>query len=453
MDMRIEMRQKLALNQDMLLSAQILQMNALELREYLQEQAMENPVIDLEESGEDEDSQKQREKALEWLESTDEQNRVYVQQDADGAQRDIWNLVGDGQEENLQEYLSAQLLVMKLGREEKRILKYLIETLDEGGYLRLGVEDISSLYGISLEAAQHLLSLLQSLEPAGVGARDLRECLLLQLDRYPGQEPLARVIADRYLELLAGNQLPRLAKKCKVSMEELDHAIGVIRSLDPRPGSGFGKQTAAAYIAPDATVVKFKGYYEVLLNDSLLPRVSLNGYYQEMLRSGQDQETREYLLGKSRQARWVQECIQQRNHTLLRVVKAIIREQEQFFDTGKGLKPLEMRKLAGELGLHESIISRAVREKYLQCTWGIYPLRYFFPAPAVSGQESTLSFAEVGRKIKELIGQEDKRHPLSDQKIMEGLAGENIAISRRTIAKYRGKLGIPDAARRRIYKE
>lgn len=450
MELKMEMSQSLALSQKMIQSTEILQMSSQELELYIKELAIENPVVDLDEVMEESNKKDDLQRKLEWLSSSDEQNRVYFTQDYE--RKDEWNFSAD-EGEDLEEYLFAQLVGVKLTAPEMEILEYMICSLDSKGYLTESIDAICGRFEIDEATAEKLLFKLQELEPAGVGARSLKECLLLQMDRQKLEDLTARTIVTDYLEQLGKNQIPQIAKKMKVSVEDILESFETIKSLNPKPGSGFYTRENLKYITPDVTVVRLGGYYEILLNEYMYPKIAINDYYLRMLKEDTSKETKNYIGDKVKQAEWIQNCITQRNRTLLNVTKAIIDCQNQFFAMGPGnLRPMKRLDIAQVLDIHESTVSRAVRDKYLQCSWGVYPMNYFFSkAIATENISQTVTPGEVKQRMQELIEHENKQKPYSDRLITEELKKLGIVISRRTVAKYREESGIKDASGRKAF--
>lgn len=453
MELQMKMNQQMKLSQQMIQSSQILQMGALELSAYIKEMALENPVMDLEEKFSENKDKANLEEKLKWLQQSDEQNRVYYRQEyGDGGEKDIWNFVEEHTREDLWEYLQPQLLTRSLSSKEMETVEYMVHCLDDKGYLDEDIEVIANCLHITAEEANQALTLLQGLEPAGIGARNIKECLLLQVEREAPQDWIVKAVISNCLELLSKNQLPRIAKKLGTTLEEVAMAQEIIRSLNPKPGGRFGGEAKMSYIVPDMIVVKLKDYYEILLNENMYPDITINAYYHSLFLKETEKETKDYLNNKIKQAEWIRDCIAQRNKTLLDVVRKIVDMQQDFFACGQGLKPIRLADVADALNIHESTVSRAIKEKYLQCTWGIYPLHFFFRKGLLreSGQEK-ISVLEIKRRIKEIVDEEDKKKPLSDQKVMERLMADGISISRRTVAKYRDSMGIGYAGSRKQF--
>lgn len=460
MELSMSMKQTQTLSPQMMQSMEILQMGSQELLEYIQDQVQENPVLEMEEKYGKGDDTAVLQRKLEWLESTDAQNRYYHQQDTEDDEKDPISNYGtvDEREENLYLYVLSQLEVMDLEPELLPVGHFLVESLNQNGWLDESVEDLAEELGKPVEEVEKALAAVQSLEPAGVGARNLSECLVLQLQRRHEDSELAIRIARDYLDPLSKSRYGLIAKSLGVCQEEVRTACDLIRTLNPRPGGGFAARENLVYINPDLFVVNFPDHFELLTNDYFFPDLNISGYYCRMLKSTEDNEVKDYLMGKVRQAKWVVHSIEQRRSTLLRCAECILELQEEFFRRGPGhLKPMCLADIAQKVGVHESTVSRTVRDKYLQCASGVYPLSYFFsrslgaPAARPGTEENTSSPDFAKALLKKLIGGEDKHKPLSDQKLCERMAREGCELSRRTVAKYRDELGIPSTTGRKQY--
>lgn len=454
MDIRLSVTQNQILSQKMIQSMEILQMSCQELNEYIKEMSLENPVVDIEDGYEKPDVADDLVKKLEWLDSLDERNRVYYQQEhmEDSEDKHLMEY-SEHLGEELSEFLLHQLLTVSLTDLQYDMIHFMVYCLDSKGYFEEDLKEIADRFRTSIEFAEDQLKLLQSLEPAGVCARNLKECLLLQLEREAEDDLVAKRIVKDYLELLGKNQLHVISKKLHISMDEVIHACDHIKDLNPKPGSGFDARGQLKYITPDVTVVKLANYYEILLNEYTYPRIGINSFYKQVLEQGESKETNAYIVEKIRQAEWIRNCIGQRNLTLMRVSKAIVDYQRIFFDRGAGhLKPLRLQDIADMLEIHESTVSRAIRDKYLQCSWGIFPMNYFF-SKSISSKTSAgkITTEQVKRQLQKVIEDEDKKKPLSDRVIAERLVERGIKISRRTVAKYREELGIKDASGRKQF--
>lgn len=460
MDISLELSQKQILSQHMVQSMEILQMSAQELENYLEVLSLENPVIELDTPAPVDTGQKETDlqRKLDWLESTDLQNRVYYQQEREAENREAnWHDITQN-EEDLHEYLLSQLLLSEISDADHTILKFMIESLDSRGYFVEDTGYLASLFHTTEKHIEKLLSMIQSLDPSGVGARDLKECLLIQLNRKTDfsnmeDDSLVETLIRDHMDDIAKNHLHDIAKKLQVTQKEILAACEQIRNLNPKPGSSFSSREQLRYIIPDVIIVKLEDTFEILINEYQYPSFSISGYYKHLMDTTNDDQAKEYLQKKVQQAEWVQSCISQRTSTLKRVVQVLVEKQYQFFQYGIGHKsPLRLTDIAQELNLHESTISRALRGKYLQCSWGVFPLNYFLASIATknsSSPEDAMTPEHVKAKIRHIIDTEDKKKPFSDKAISDKLIEMGIEISRRTVNKYRQEMGLPDKSGRK----
>lgn len=455
MGIQLEQSQKQILSQKMLQSVEILQMNAQELTEYIRELSLENPVMDIEEAAA-EDKAKERVRKLEWLAGLDEQNRTYYQYDRRDNE-DYLNNIGSKEGETLKDALMLQLIGNDYSEFEMEVFGYIADSLNSSGYYTEGLEELVRRFSITEEEAAACLEVMKDLEPAGVCTGSLKECMTRQLDRLGEGYETERAIAENYLELLGKNKLPAIAKKMKISLDQVKRAAENIKKLNPRPAQGFDSGGMMRYIVPDVTIVKFQDRFEILQNSYAYPNIRVNQDYLKMLKTDCGKEVKDYLTGKIHQIEQVQEAIEKRGSTLLNLAKCLIEVQEEFFLYGqKSLRPFMMKEAAQRLSVHESTISRTVKGKYLQCSWGVYPFSYFFSRglkqPAGNLQEKEdMSTVRIRQRLKELMEGEDKRAPYSDQQLKELLEQEGIVISRRTVVKYREAMGISNSRGRKEF--
>lgn len=454
MNIEIKLNQTTSLTPQMQQSMEILQMSLQELLEYINQLVEENPVVEIEENYDELDRNEVLKRKLEWLDSIDEQNRVYHNQNEEEHPEQVMDISGyeDADEEDLNHHLLSQLDFLKVDADIRRAAEHLIEYIDEKGYLEADINEIANEINSTVEKVEEALKHIQSLEPAGIGARDLKECLRIQLDRKGIKDETPYRIVDGYLEILSKNHLDVIAKRLEVSLNDVKYAYNIIKKLNPRPGSVFDSGRQPQYLTPDLTVVKFRDYYEILLNDYLYPRLSISRYYRDVISSTASNEVKGYISGKLKEAAWIIKCFEQRNDTLTRVAKTIVDIQIKFFDAGpRHLVPMILKTVADKLGIHESTVSRAIRGKYLQCSWGIYSLDYFFSRGLSAGGDIRVAPENIKKLIKDIIDDENKKKPYSDQQITDILNCKGIEISRRTVAKYRDELSIAGASTRKEY--
>lgn len=441
MEISLQLQQKQVLSLKQQQSVEILQMNALALSAYTRELAEENPLLEWSEAEpQQEETLLQK---LEWLEEADGKPRgLYpVEQETEAD-------FGRKEGQSLREYLLFQINTKDIPEGHKIVLRFLAESTAESGYLEAdAVEMLMERYPMRESTAHRILKEFQSLDPAGVGARGLRECLLIQL-KQKDASALAVQLAENYLEELAKNHLSYIAKKQKVSVVEITEALQEIRSCQPKPGSGFAGEGQMEYIIPDILVEQKGDELLVTVNGGAVPRLHISHAYIKMLREGADAEAQRYINEKRKQAEWVLQCISRREVTLQNVAECIVRRQEAFFRHHGQIVPLRLADVAEELGIHASTVSRAVKEKYLQCDRGVFLLHAFFSQAITAEGETADSIKE---KPKQMIDQEKKQKPFSDRELTEKLTAEGIQISRRTVTKYREAMGIAGASGRKEY--
>ena len=444
MEQNLILEQRQLLSQKMIQSLEILQMNTQELEQFLKDKALENPMLDLEEVYKTKDENSKLLKKLEWLEKTDEQNRVYYGQD----HTDYEPVNFQNQTEDFGSYILSQLIEEFKTQREQEIYEILVYSLDERGYLKEIPDILIQTYGLTKKEINCYINKLKECEPAGVGAKDLEECLHLQLQRKHMLNGLEEKILHNYLTYVAKNQLKELSKLLNLPLDQVVQAVKNIKNLNPKPAQGFSSREHLKYLYPDITIVKFKDYFEILLDGDSHFTANINSYYVEMMNQENTDEVNNYLNEKYRQAKWILQCISSRRGTLLNITKALTQRQQDFFEKGPGyLRPLKLSDVAEELGIHESTVSRGIRDKYIQCSWGIYPMSYFFSRGILSEETPD----KIKSCIRKWIKNEDKQKPFSDQKIADLFKQQGIPISRRTVAKYRTQMGIRDAAGRKEY--
>jgi RNA polymerase sigma-54 factor len=357
----------------------------------------------------------------------------------------------------LQEHLLLQLLTATSDADERRVGAFLIGNLDEAGYLHCTVDDAIASTQADRAAVERVVATIQSFDPAGVGARDLRECLVIQIRALGLTGTLVDTIVTGHLAMLEGRELGNVAakelvKRLNLPPEEVRWALQRLRNLDPAPGLRFTR-AASEVIIPDVIVRQMGQEYQVFLNDDGLPRLRLNTTYRRLLRDGQPEEKR-YVADKMRAAVGLIRGIEQRRQTILKVATSIVKFQRQFFALGLAhLRPLVLKDVAADIGMHESTVSRVTTHKYMDTERGLCELKYFFHSGLESYGGETRSSLTVKDRLRQLTAAEDPAHPLTDQQLVERLAAESIRIARRTVVKYRHELKLPTAQHRKRGRE
>ncbi|MEZ5651753.1 MAG: RNA polymerase factor sigma-54 [Burkholderiaceae bacterium] len=358
-------------------------------------------------------------------------------------------------QDGLREHLQLQLLELSLSADERGLVAALIDSLDDRGYLADSLETVAGALNLTSDHSGLLdkaLGILQAMSPAGVGARDLRECLQLQLDRIASDEPgwwLARKVVDEHLDHLGGQNRRNLPSTLDVSPQEIDQALTLIRSLEPRPGRAFD-ESRVDYVVPDLELMKIRGQWRVKATRAILPRLQINEAYAAAI--GGDRESDHRALGeKLREARWLIRSIEQRASTIERVGEAIVDRQSRFFDHGDiGLKPMTLAEIADAVGVHESTVSRVVNNKYMATPGGLVPLRRFFGSSVSTTAGRACSAAAVKAMILQMVEKEVPGEPLTDHQLTDLLARKGVRIARRTVSKYRYAIGVEPYEMRRL---
>lgn len=356
------------------------------------------------------------------------------------------------QPESLQEHLLRQLAFAELSQPDKALGEVIIGSINDDGYLTSPIEELASTSGVDITRLHDILTVVQDFDPPGVGSRDLRECLLFQLERIGKSDTLASRIVAGHLEKLAQHKYQDIARALKVSVEDVQSTAGFIATLEPKPGRAYSSETSP-YVTPEVVVRKSEGRYIVLLNDDDLPRLRISKQYRTLMNNdATTKDVREYIQDRVRSSAFLIKSIYQRQQTIFRIATEIVRVQESFMDHGiSHLKPLTMAEVAGVVGLHETTVSRAVAGKHMQTPQGVFEMKYFFAPGLKTSDGSVVSNKTVKDTIANIVGAEDPATPLSDQEILDILTKRGIHIARRTIAKYRIALKIPPSHMRRRY--
>ena len=441
MDVSIQQTQKLALTPQMEQSLSVLQMGTEELNQCIEEEVLSNPMLDYAKEPEKKEVRRSQGEGIGYYSRKKTEDTDY---------QSYLNAIADEKSEDteLAEYLRMQLYTKKISPRRQKIGEYLIECLEESGYLKMDMDELAKGIGLSKEELEREIRFMQTLEPCGVFARDLKECLLLQVEGEEQMQRQARLLIEKYLDEIAQNKIPQISKQTGLTTAEITKTIRYIKEeLEPVPGRGYGCANRNEYIYPDITVKEDEKGYRIILNKEKVHTLELNREYLPMLGQVHSSEENKDLKEQYQKAKILLQNIGKREETLAAVAEAIVDWQREFFEKGKAsLKPMNLLDIAQELDVHESTVSRAVRDKYLECRWGIFELKYFF-----SNKTSDGNNCNVLTCIQEIIRSENKQKPLSDAKIAEQLEKKGIRISRRTVTKYREQMQIPNTQMRKEY--
>jgi len=428
---------KLSLTPQVIQSLEILSFSLEELENFIKKEAESNPLIELKERDTEYLIDMARIQSTNSYESVADEKTLLIDQLSN-------------QEDSMEFYLLEQLTVKKrLTKKEREIVLYLIRNLNDSGYLDCECEIVATKFGVSIEKCEELIRMLQSCEPAGIAARNLAECLYLQVMRKEDVPPYTDVLIQYHLEDLAEGKFQTVMDSYGLTKEEVENIFIYIKNLNPRPKMEI-QSPKQEYIIPDIIVKELNGEIVFHMNDQFLPQISINSYYEELLRINNTEEINDYLKMKLSDAFLLMRGIELRHETLYKVTKSILEKQRGFLQYGKkALLPLGIKDIAESVGLHESTVSRTVRHKYIQSAQGIVPLRTFFIRGVKMQSGEVESPTNIKEKIKSIILMENENKPLSDQKIANYLLAEGIPIARRTVAKYRKELGIPHSTKRK----
>lgn len=466
-ELNLSQTQKLIMTPELRQAIQILQFNNVELMEYIEKQLEVNPFLEsadnknTESDADDEfnnDSSYEKDKLndeIDWKEITeryDDLSYKYYERGSDSDERQSFESY-TSKKMSLKDHLMVQLGVSVKTSKEKRIGEFIIESLDSKGYLESSLQDISLLLNEDIVEVERILRLIHTFDPVGVGARNLGECLMIQLKEKGIQDKNAYIIAENYLEDIAANKIQKISKELKISVSRVQSICDIIKMLEPKPSRGFIVDSDnIRYIVPDVTVEKINDEYIIIVNDNNLPTLTISNYYKNMINNLDDKEANKFLSDKLNSSIWLIKSIEQRKMTLYKVTESILKFQKRFFDEGKtALRPLVLKDVADDIGVHESTVSRATNGKYVQTPRGLYELKYFFSSSLGENYGEGVSSTSVKTQIQKLINEENSQKPLSDQKIAEKLNDEGVSISRRTVAKYRDEMRIPSSSMRRRY--
>jgi len=482
------MEQKLVMTRQMIQSIEMLQLPLMDLQQNISQELESNPWLEqregdvlnessesqakdaaadrkAEEAGNEVDARVKRLETLmnEWNDPNTRSSTGMVRRagEDDAKMEAMQNTAAPST--SLEEHLLQQLHLSREDSRLKELAAVIIGSLDESGYLKIDLMDIFykteggirqevSPGGATEEQAEQALELVQSFDPPGVGARNVQECLIMQLQRSEGTTEFEEHLIERHLDDLSHNRLPKIAKDMGVTVERVKEGLSSIAHLNPKPGRGFGG-TRPQYVVPDVHVEEIDAQLVIRINEHFLPTLRISGDSLQLLKKeAKDVAVRDYIMGKLGSAVWLMESVIQRRNTLYRITQQIVDIQKEFFEHGPShLRPLMMQEVAERIGMHVSTVSRALAGKYIQTPQGLFPMKYFFTGGFANADGEAESNRAIMLKISEMVKGEDKKSPLSDQEIVARLETEGVDIARRTVAKYREKLKIPSSRQRKEY--
>ena len=484
--MAIEIKQSLKLSQQLIVTPQLqqaiklLQLSQIELSEMIQKELVENPLleekdIEMDES-EDKTASEKHESAKAEANTATPDEEVgdkdgLTKEPSDFDWENYINLYNSSEireererpddrptyenfvtkSENLQEHLLWQLKLNDFNEQEQEIATEIIGSINDDGYFIGDINSIANTVNLDSIAVEKVLNKVQEFDPAGVAARNLEECLLLQVCHIDQDRTLLEHIIKNHMQDMEHHDYECIAQKINVSESKIKELVHTISLLEPKPGRPYSGETPQ-YVTPDVFVYKVGDSYVVTLNDEGMPRLRVSDFYRKAMMpgAGTESKTKEYIQEKMRAAIWLIRSIHQRQRTLRRVSNSIVKFQKSFFDKGsESLKPLVLREVADDIGMHESTISRITTNKYMHTPHGIFELKFFFNTGLSTSDGEGIATQVVREKIKTMVGKEDSFHPISDQQIAVKLKTQDISIARRTVAKYRESLGIPSSSARR----
>ena len=456
-----QLRQSLEMLQVPILELRTMLQEELEKNPTLEELATDSPTVEIEPGDGKVEAQEELDfdKEFEVLAKLDDEWRDYFFQDLDNrpytardAEKRQFMLDSLPQQESLQEHLMNQLNLAELSDTDRQIAELIIGSIDDDGYLTADIDELSESAGFDTEHLEEILNVVHDFHPSGVGARNLRECLLIQLERLGQAEGLAGDILRNHLDQLGGKKFTDIARSLKMNVDDVHAAAKMIATLDPKPGRLYSDEVAT-YVLAEVVVQKVDGEYVIIMNDDQLPHLRISNHYRKLMKNtGTTTDVKSYIRERIRSGAFLIKSIHQRQKTIFRIATEIVNRQIGFLDEGIAkLKPMTMAEIAETVGVHETTVSRAVAGKYMKTPGGIFEMKYFFTPGIKTKDGQEVSNKTVKDMISTMVSNEDAAKPLSDQEIMERLNKDGVQIARRTIAKYRRVLRILPSHMRKTY--
>ncbi|AGB42412.1 RNA polymerase sigma-54 factor [Halobacteroides halobius DSM 5150] len=428
-----QQKQELAMTPKLQQAIKLLQYSTLELQEFIEDKMMENPLLELDDN-------------------YDPQSNNYIKQNGDDFNYEKFV----AQELTLEEHLLKQLSLVTTSKLEKKIGEQIIGNLDQSGFFS-SLEEVINQLEVTRKEVNKVLAKIKQFDPAGIGARDIQESLLIQLDNLKTSDNntqigLAKQIINGYQAELNNNQVRKISQGLSIEPKVTQQLIDLIKSLSPIPADRFKKKANNIYIEPDIIIKQISGKYVIIMDQASFPTIHINSYYRNLLKKqNAAKQSKDYIEDKLKSAMWLIKSIEQRRQTVYNIVRAIINLQQDFLKRGiKYLKPMTMQQIADEIKMHESTVSRATSNKYIQTPQGLFPMKFLF-SKAIKTGDQKVSAVSIKKEVEDLVANEDKNNPLSDRELKDKLEARGVTISRRTIAKYRTELKIPSSRKRKRY--
>ncbi|MFR5266214.1 RNA polymerase factor sigma-54 [Clostridium sp.] len=454
-NLTMSQEQKLVMTQQMQQSIKLLQMSSYDLRGYIEKEYAENPVLEASFNDVDNGEKKEQDR-IDYKELI-----KYLEFDNYGSQSygdyndEVSPFTFISKEKSLKDFLEEQLIELNLTDRERILSKYIIESLNEKGYLDISLEEIQRELNEDIEELEIALQIVQGLEPIGIGARDLKECLLIQLRKKRLLNEITEGMIINNLEDIANNKYQVIAKAYKITTKEAQEYGDLIKKLEPKPARGFYTGDEVRFIIPDAEIKNIDGEFFIIMNNKVIPTISINPIYNTILNE-KDKDAKEYVKEKMGKAMFLIKSIELRKSTLYKVLEEVLKVQRGFFEYGKKeLKPMTLKQVADAIGMHESTVSRAIREKYILTSFGTIKIKDLFATGVHKGsfnaQDEDITVSKMKKEIEDIIKEENKSKPLSDQAIADILKEKSYKISRRTVAKYREEMGIGASSKRKRF--
>ncbi len=445
-DLRLVQSHKIILTPQLRQAFEILKMNSRELTEYIQDELDTNPALEVNPS-----EIKSREEVLIPMYYEEGSSGTINDEDVNEV-IDKFSVDRSASVVSLKEHLLLQIHTSGVVCRDMEIGEYLIDNVDRNGYLSVDISEVASFFNISAKRVERVLEHIQTFDPSGVCARNVKECLVIQLMQSGNKDGNAMKVIENHLEDLANNKILQIAKSVGISVERVNQIHDLIRSLEPRPGREFYEYEDTKFIVPDVIVKEVGGKFTAIINDEALPIINISSYYKGILQDDINIEAKRFIQSKIESVKWLIKCIEQRKITLFKVTDCIVKYQNEFFKMGKEhMRALTMKAIAKDINMHESTVSRTVNGKFLQCSWGVFDMKLFFQGRVSSRTLEDMTSEKIKSKIKEIIDKENKKSPLKDNEIVNLLINHGMEISRRTVTKYRNEINIPVAAKRKKY--